>query len=89
MAATMLGQGLYDAAEVAWLLGHDPEWVVRWSTKSTVGPAIVEPAFGRMFSFADFSIFVVGVRSVRFVGGFAQARSASAERFASIMGADP
>lgn len=60
MAATMLGQGLYDAAEVAWLLGHDPEWVVRWSTKSTVGPAIVEPAFGRMFSFADLLSFRVG-----------------------------
>jgi putative heme iron utilization protein len=41
-----------------------------------------------MFSFSDFSLFVIEARSVRFVGGFAQARSVTAEQFASIMGAD-
>ncbi len=60
MGATMLGQGLYDAAEVARLLGHDPEWVVRWSTPSSAGPAIVEPTFERMFSFANLVSFRVG-----------------------------
>jgi len=47
------------------------------------------PESEEMFSFPDLSLFVVGVRSVRFVGGFAQARSLTAEQFASIMGADP
>ena len=47
------------------------------------------PESEEMFSFSDFSLFVVGVRSVRFVGGFAQATSVTAEQFASIMGADP
>lgn len=61
MAATMLGQGLYDAAEVGWLLGHDPDWVVRWSTSSTAGPAVVAPSFGRMFSFVDLVSFRVGL----------------------------
>ena len=40
-----------------------------------------------MFSFSDFSLFVIAVQSVRFVGGFAQASSVTAEQFASIMGA--
>jgi heme iron utilization protein len=46
------------------------------------------PESDELFSFSDFSLFVVEVRSVRFVGGFAQARSVTAEQFASIMGAD-
>ena len=45
------------------------------------------PQSEEMFSFSDFSLFVIAVRSVRFVGGFAQATSFTAERFASIMGA--
>lgn len=61
MAATMLGQGLYDAAEVGRLLGHETEWVVRWSTDSSAGPAIVTPTFIRMFSFADLVSFRVGL----------------------------
>jgi uncharacterized protein (DUF433 family) len=61
MAATMLGQGLYDAAEIGWLLGHDSEWVVRWSTPSSAGPGVVVPAFGRMFSFADLVSFRVAM----------------------------
>jgi uncharacterized protein (DUF433 family) len=55
----MLGKGLYDAAEVGRLLGHDAEWVVRWSTPSPHGPAIVNPTFERMFSFADLVSFRV------------------------------
>ncbi len=31
MSIMVLDQGLYDAAEVAWLLGHDVEWVVPWT----------------------------------------------------------
>jgi len=47
------------------------------------------PQSEEMFSFADFSLFVIAVRSVRFVGGFGQARSITTEQFASIMGAAP
>jgi putative heme iron utilization protein len=47
------------------------------------------PQSEEMFSFSDFSLFVIAVRSVRFVGGFAQARSVTAEAFASLMGATP
>ena len=61
MTSTMLGQGLYDAAEVARLLGHDVDWVVRWSTKSSVGPAIVPPTFERWFSFSDLVAFRVAL----------------------------
>jgi uncharacterized protein (DUF433 family) len=58
MAVTMLGRGLYDATEVARLLGHDIEWVVRWTTKSKQGKPVVSPSFERMFSFED----LVGLR---------------------------
>ena len=54
----MLGRGLYDAAETARLLGHDTEWVVRWSTPSSNGDPVISPSFGRMFSFED----LVGLR---------------------------
>jgi putative heme iron utilization protein len=43
-----------------------------------------------MFGFGDFSLFVIGVRSVRFVGGFGVATSILAAEFVSIMsGAQP
>lgn len=58
MGATMLGSGLYDAVEAARLLGHDPQWIVRWSTRSQSGDPVVAPSFGRMFSFED----LVGLR---------------------------
>lgn len=45
----------------------------------------VEPLFG----FSDFSLFVIEVRSARFVGGFAQASSVTGETFAQILGAPP
>lgn len=61
MTTTMLGQGLYDAAEVARLLGHDVEWVVRWSTNSANGRAIVTPTFDRWFSFSDLVAFRVAL----------------------------
>lgn len=61
MATAMLGQGLYDAAEVGWLLGQSADWVVRWSTDSAAGSAIVTPTFGRMFSFADLVSVRVGL----------------------------
>ena len=38
-----------------------------------------------MFGFADFSLFVIEPRSIRFVGGFARATSILAKEFASIM----
>jgi len=38
-----------------------------------------------MFGFADFSLFLLVPRSVRFVGGFAQAGSLTAEGYAQLM----
>jgi hypothetical protein len=38
-----------------------------------------------MFSFSDFTLFVVEPRSIRFVGGFARAASLLAGDFVSIM----
>ncbi len=61
MTTTKLGHGLYDAAEVARLMGHPVDWVVRWSTASANGPAIVEPTFERWFSFADLVSFRVAL----------------------------
>lgn len=58
VGVTMLGRGLYDAAETARLLGHDTGWVVRWSTPSRSRAPVVVPSFGRMFSFED----LVGLR---------------------------
>lgn len=61
MGQTMLGRGVYDAAEIGRLLGHDAEWVIRWSTASGAGPPVVEPSFDRAFSFADLVSFRVGL----------------------------
>lgn len=43
------------------------------------------PHSEQTFAFADFCLFVVSVRSVRFVGGFANATSVLAERFRQVM----
>jgi hypothetical protein len=43
------------------------------------------PHSKRMFGFSDFSLFIVEPRSVRFVGGFAQATSILAEELAAVM----
>ena len=45
------------------------------------------PQSEEMFAFTDFSLFVIFVRSARFVGGFAQAKSVNAESFAASMSA--
>jgi heme oxygenase (biliverdin-IX-beta and delta-forming) len=45
------------------------------------------PDSEEMFGFADFSLFVIAVLSARFVGGFAQAKSLTAQEYAAIMGA--
>jgi len=45
------------------------------------------PQSEEMFAFSDFSLFVIAVRSVRYVGGFAQANTVTAGQFTSIMGA--
>ena len=42
-----------------------------------------------MFGFADFSLFVIVPRAVRFVGGFAQAWSVTGETYASLMADTP
>ena len=52
-----MDRGVYDAAELAHLLGHDVDWVVRWSTPSGGRPAIVPPTFERAFSFTDLVSF--------------------------------
>ena len=46
------------------------------------------PESEAMFSFSDFSLFIIAVKSVRFVGGFGQAASVLAEQFASVMRAE-
>lgn len=43
------------------------------------------PSSEQTFSFADFKLFVIEPRSVRFVGGFARATSILAREFKSIM----
>jgi putative heme iron utilization protein len=43
------------------------------------------PESAELFSFGDFSLFVISVLSARFVGGFAQARSLTAAGFADIV----
>jgi heme iron utilization protein len=43
------------------------------------------PESEMMFGFSDFSLFVVAVRSVRFVAGFAQAGSLTADAYAALM----
>jgi len=45
------------------------------------------PQSEEMFTFSDFSLFIIAVHSVRFVGGFAQASSVTAGQFTSIMSA--
>ena len=47
------------------------------------------PQSEQMFAFADFSLFVIVPRTVRFIGGFAQARSLTAETLAEILSASP
>ena len=44
------------------------------------------PQSADMFGFADFSLFLIQPSSVRFIGGFAQARSVSPATLASILG---
>jgi putative heme iron utilization protein len=43
------------------------------------------PQIEYLFAFADFSLFVIDVRSVRFVGGFGNALSITAAQFAAVM----
>jgi hypothetical protein len=43
------------------------------------------PHSEQMFGFSDFSLFIVEPRSLRFVGGFAQATTVLAEEFTSVM----
>ena len=45
------------------------------------------PQSEELFSFADFSLYVITARSVRFIGGFGMATSILAAEFASVMGA--
>lgn len=46
------------------------------------------PQSEEMFGFADFSLFLVAPRSVRFVGGFAQAGSMLADDYVRLMADD-
>ena len=45
------------------------------------------PQSEELFSFADFSLYIITVRSVRFIGGFGMATSILADEFSSIMSA--
>jgi len=44
------------------------------------------PQSAEMFTFSDFSLFAIVPNSIRFVGGFAQATTISAEVFANVLG---
>lgn len=44
------------------------------------------PQSQMMFGFSDFSLFAIMPRSIRFVGGFAQATTLSPETLASVLG---
>jgi hypothetical protein len=43
------------------------------------------PQSEELFSFSDFSFFIIEVRSVRYVAGFGRAMSVTAEQFAAAM----
>jgi putative heme iron utilization protein len=43
------------------------------------------PQSEELFAFADFSLFIITVRSVRYVGGFANAASILAAEFSTVM----
>lgn len=43
------------------------------------------PQSEELFSFGDFSLFIIEVRSVRFVAGFGRAMTLTAEQFAAVM----
>ena len=43
------------------------------------------PQSEELFSFADFSLYIITVRSVRYVGGFANATSILGPEFCSVM----
>lgn len=45
------------------------------------------PESAETFSFADFSLHVITVRSVRFIGGFGKAASIRSEEFSAVMSA--
>jgi hypothetical protein len=45
------------------------------------------PQSEEFFAFADFSLYIITVRSVRYVGGFANATSILAAEFSSVMSA--
>jgi len=47
------------------------------------------PQSEELFSFSDFSLFIIEVRSVRYVAGFGKAMSVTAQQFAAVMGAPP
>ncbi|WP_420453167.1 DUF433 domain-containing protein [Ilumatobacter sp.] len=64
---TMIGSGLYDASEVALLVGLAGDQVVRWSTDTQHGPAAVTPSFDRAFSFGDLIALTVA-RQIRAAG---------------------
>lgn len=55
MTATLLNTGVYDAHEVAHLLGgRHVEQIIRWSTADAKGNSpMVAPSHGRSFSFVD------------------------------------
>lgn len=68
MSGKVISRGVYDAHEVAHLLGlRSVDQIVRWSTKDSKGrPAIVAPTHARAFAFVDLvSLAVVAEAHVR------------------------
>jgi hypothetical protein len=54
MAPALLDSGVYDATEVGHLLAVRAECIVRWAAPDSQGrPPVVDPSFGRAYSFVD------------------------------------
>lgn len=49
----LIGHGLYDATEVARLVGVSVDTILRWSAASGARPALIEPQLDPFFSFHD------------------------------------
>lgn len=56
----LLGRGIYDVVDVAWLIGRNPATVARWTSKRSRSGAFLEPSLDGLYSFHDLiSLYVI------------------------------
>lgn len=56
----LLGRGIYDVVEVAWLIGRSPDTVAHWTSKRARAGAFLEPLLDGLFNFHDLiSLYVI------------------------------